>query len=69
MFMTLGPKRGRPWPFGNLMGSVIRAQESYVGMPEGVARAWTFKRVGEQERWKGDEALAVRGTTLPRGPL
>lgn len=45
------------------MGVVTRTHASYVSMSEGVARTWTLKRTGDQERWKTDEALAMRGAT------
>lgn len=45
-----------------------RAQESFIGTPDGVVWAWTFKRVGEQDRWRHEDVLALKGTTQQQDP-
>lgn len=63
MCMTRAPNRDRQWPFGMRLGLATRTRESYLGAPKGVARAWTVKRIAEQERWTAADITAMRGAT------
>lgn len=68
MYMARGPNRDRRWSFGVWQGLVMRTREAYLGTPEGVVRAWTVKRLAEQERWKVEDVKAARGTTQRPDP-
>lgn len=68
MFLTRRPNKENKWSFGTLLGLVTRTQETYIGSAEGVVRAWTIKRIAEQERWNADELLAMRGTVQQPDP-
>lgn len=59
LFLTRGPNREREWPFGTWLGLVTRTQEAFVGAAQGVVRAWTIKRVGEQGRWNAEHHEAA----------
>lgn len=65
MFLTKGPHKGRQWSSGVWLGLVTCTHNTDVGTPEGVARAWTIKRIRAQDRWKTYELLAARSTTQP----
>lgn len=64
MRVTTVPRKERRWSFGMWLGTVARMHEAYVGAPDGVVRAWTIKRTGEQGRRLRGDMFAIRGIAL-----
>lgn len=62
LLLATGVRREKAWSFG--IWPPALTHDAYIGTPEGVVRARTIKRTGEQDRRARDEALAIRGTTL-----
>lgn len=47
---------------------MTRIQKSFTSIAEGVVRAWAFKRLGEQDRRKAEDVLALRGSIQQPDP-
>ena len=53
---------------GVFLGLSDNSDEVVVWGPEGIRKARTIRRRPEEEMWKKDEVLAVRGTPLQPNP-
>ena len=54
------------WQEGIWLGHARASDETIIGTPEGVVRAWAVKRRSAEEQWNAEALKNVKGT--PRQP-